>query len=92
MEPQKLRSETHSPAAEAQARAGEVLIWKEGVTAHLLVWYVSAKALAQGLKKGGRKETQRGGKDGHGSHFLARKLDKIRCWFMELTVATSRAL
>lgn len=44
--------ETHSPTAEAQTRAGEVLIWKEGVIAHLLVWYVPAEALAQGLKKG----------------------------------------
>lgn len=52
MEPQKLHSETHSPAAEAETRAGEVLIWKEGITAHLLVWYISAKALTQGLKKG----------------------------------------
>lgn len=40
------------PTAEAEAGAGKVLIWKEGVTGHVLVWNLLTEALAQGLREG----------------------------------------
>lgn len=44
--------ERHVPTAEAEARAGKVLIWKEGVTGHVLFGNLPAKALAQSLREG----------------------------------------
>ena len=55
--------ERHVPTAEAEAGAGEVLIRKEGVTGHVFIGYLPAKALAQGLKEG-NKETERVNKAG----------------------------
>lgn len=83
MEPPKFCSETHSPTAEAQARAGEVLIWKEGVTAHLLIWYISAKTLTQGLKEGEQKRYKKVGKKVMGLVLLtAIGHDQgKKCWF-----------
>lgn len=48
----KSQSETHLPTAEAEAWAGEVLIWKEWITGHVLIWNIATEALAQGLKEG----------------------------------------
>lgn len=48
--PRGLHSHAHSPTAEAQGRAGEVLIGKEGAVCHLVIRDLSAKAVAQGLR------------------------------------------
>lgn len=39
------------PTAQADTRAGEVLIWKEGVTGKVLILNISTESLTQGLEK-----------------------------------------
>lgn len=39
----------HVPTAEADAGAGKVLIWEEGITGDVLIWNVTTEALTQGL-------------------------------------------
>lgn len=51
-------SRAHLPTAEAQARAGEVLIWEEGAVRHLVIRDLPAEAVAQGLR--GQKVTRGG--------------------------------
>lgn len=48
-----------SLAAEADSRAGEVLVWEEGVRDHLVVWQFSAETLTQGLRKSNKKRVKR---------------------------------
>lgn len=40
------------PTAEADAGAGEVLIWEEGITGDVIIWNVPTEALTQGLAQG----------------------------------------
>ena len=44
------------PTAEADAGAGKILIWKEGITGDVLIWNVPTEAVTQGLAQG-RKVT-----------------------------------
>lgn len=43
------QGQRHVPTAEADAGAGKVLIWEEGITADVLIWNVTTEALTQGL-------------------------------------------
>lgn len=40
------------PTAEADAGAGKVFIWEEGITGDVLIWNVTTEALTQGLVQG----------------------------------------
>lgn len=42
----------YEPTAEADAGAGKVLIWEEGITGDVLIWNVPTEALTQGLAQG----------------------------------------